>query len=70
MNNLGFLHVTDDGAEAITEDKARILIESRYQPSVHQVMMNDLMNGSRISVRMGYLEFADQSTCAAGQAKL
>ena len=59
MNGLGFRHVTDDGAEEITEDKARILIESRYQPSVHQVMMNDLKKGTRISVRMGYLEVAD-----------
>ncbi len=66
MNGLGFRHVTDDGAEDITEDKARILIESRYQPSVHQVMMNDLKQGSRITVRLGYIELADRSNCAVG----
>ena len=51
-----FRHITDDGITEITAERARILIESRYQPSVHAVMMHDLENGSRISVRQGYLE--------------
>ena len=56
MPNLTFLHVTDEETVEINEQKARILIESRYQPSVHKIMMSDLETGNRISVRNGHIE--------------
>jgi hypothetical protein len=60
MVGLIYRHVTEEGAEKITEDRARILIESRYQPSVHAVMLSDLRNGSKITVRAGYVEVSDE----------
>ena len=60
MVGLMYRHVTEEGAEEITEDCARILIESRYQPSVHAVMMNDLKKGNKITVRAGYVEVSEE----------
>ena len=56
MPGLTYYHVTDEGTVEIAARKARILIESRYQPSVHEIMMNDLNLGRRITVRKGYVE--------------
>ena len=56
MSRATYRHVTDEGILEIDETRARILIESRYQPSVHAVMMHDLQAGNRIEVRKGHIE--------------
>ena len=64
MSHLTYRHVTDDGILEIDENRARILIESRYQPSVHAVMLHDLQAGNRIEVRKGHLEAAQTLSAA------
>ena len=55
MSRLTYRHETEEGSREIDETRARILIQSRYQPSAHAVMMNDLQAGSRIEVRKGHV---------------
>lgn len=66
MSQLTYRHVTDEGILEIDETRARILIESRYQPSVHAVMMHDLQAGNRIVVRKGHVEAVQTQSSAAG----
>ena len=56
MLRLVFLHVAEKETVEITEQTARMLIQSRYYPSVHAIMMSDLKSGNRISVHDGHIE--------------